>query len=174
MLLNVYKTREGVVVTIVIGFGEMQQRVKEVSSHFAVRQRDKDGDSLFEEFVLDEGYETRFRSLFYSAQGELTEYLSGYLKNVPAVSEVVETNKAGDEDWVIQLPMPYSFNESLSKAVGFKVEDFAESYIMYRWLEDKSPETAAGYLSVADKLKTEINANLNKRSCALERPMRYW
>ncbi|MDR2917854.1 MAG: hypothetical protein LBV72_00605 [Tannerella sp.] len=174
MILTIYKSIERVIITIVIGFSEMQQRVKEESSHFAVRARDKEGDSLFEEFVLDEGYETKFRSYFYSAQGELIEYISAYLKNMPTESELIETDKAGDEDWVIQLPMPHSFNESLAKPVGIKIEDFVETYIMYKWLEMKDENAASKYLATAEKLKSEINANLNKRYGGIERPNRYW
>jgi hypothetical protein len=174
MVLNIYKGAEGIIITIVIPFKEMQQRTLEESSHYAARQRDKDGKSLFEEFVLDEGYETKFRSYFYSAQGELTEYLSAYLKNMPVVPELIDTGKAGKEDWVIQLPMPLTFNEALARPVGFKIEDFVENYIMYRWLETKSPEAAATYMITSDKLKSEINANLNKRSCSVERPNVYW
>lgn len=157
---------------MVIPFGEMQRRVTEESSHFAVRQRDKEGSSLFEEFVLDEGYETKFRSYFYFAQGELTGYLSAYL--VPAAPDVVETDRAGGEDWVIQLLMPRAFNEALARAVGFKIEEFVEGYIMRRWLETKAPEAAAVYMAASDRLKAEICADLNKRSCGVVRPNGYW
>jgi hypothetical protein len=174
MVLNVYKGTAGFVITIVIPFREMQERVLEESSHFAARQRDREGNVLFEEFVFDEGYETKFRSYFYSAQGELTEYLSAYLKFMPTASELIETDKAGREDWVMQLLMPCAFNEALAGPVGFKIEDFVENYIMYRWLETKSPEAATVYMATSNKLKSEINANLNKRSCSVERPNGYW
>lgn len=174
MTLNIYKTPEGVLITTVIAFKEMQQRIKEESSHFAVRKRDSEGNSLFGEYVLDEGCETRFRSLFYSAQGELAEYLSAYLKNLPAVSELLETDQSGGEDWIIRLPMPGTFNESLARPTGIKIEDFAEAYIMYRWLEMKDEPAAAKYLATAEKLKSEINANLNKRSRSIERKGKLW
>ncbi|MDR1222365.1 MAG: hypothetical protein LBL07_05745 [Tannerella sp.] len=174
MTLNTQKTPEGMIITIIIGFKEMQQRIKEESSHFALRKRDAEGNSLFEEYVLDEGHETRFRSLFYSAQGELEEYLSAYLKNLPAVSGLLETARSGGEDRIIQLPMPRSFNESLARPTGIKIEDFTEAYIMYRWLEMKDEPAAAKYLATAEKLKSEINANLNKRSQSIERKGKLW
>ena len=173
MECNVYKTvNDRVIITIVVSFREMQQKIKEESSHFAIRQKDKEGKSLFEEFVLDEGYETKFRSYFSSAQGELTEYLSAYLKNMPATSEVFDT--AVDDDWVVQLPMPASFNESLSRAIAIKIENFIESYIMYLWLATKDMEKAEVYLAQSMKFKEAINSNLNKRSGSITRPTGYW
>ncbi len=174
MELNIYKTRERVIITIVIGYKDMQQRVLDESSQVAVRELDNEGVSHPDMFVLDEGNESRFRSYFYSAQGDLEEYLSAYTKNMPAVSDYIETNKADVNDCIIRLPMPHGFNESLSKAIGFKIEDFVEAYIMYKWLEMKLPNKAGGYLSVSDKLKREINANLNKRSGSIERPNVYY
>lgn len=174
-MLSVFHAATGTVVTVVISFEEMQRRVTEESSHFAVRQRDGDGSSLFEEFVLDEGYETKFRSYFYFAQGELTGYLSAYL--APAAEpELVETERAGSEDWVIQLLMPRSFQKPMAKAVGVKIEEFVESYIMYRWLETKvsAASAAATYMATSDKLKAEICAGLNRRSCGIVRPNGYW
>jgi hypothetical protein len=174
MMLTVYRTGRGTVITVVVAFKEMQQRVVEESSHFALRQRDGEGGSLFDGFVLDEGYETKFRSYFYAAQGELTEYLAAYLAPASDELELIETGKVGDEDWVVQLCMPRAFNDALAKPVGLKIEDFVENYILYRWLETKQQEAAAVYMAAADKLKREINADLNKRSGGIERPGGYW
>jgi hypothetical protein len=159
----------------------MQQRVVDESSHFALRQHSREGAPLFEAFTLDEGYETRFRSYFYAAQGELTAYMSAYLMlPSPETIELVETGEASDapdiseEDWIIRLRMPRAFDGRLAKPAGFKIEDFVENFIMYRWLETKAPEAAAVYGATADKLKTEINADLNKRLGGIVRPGCYW
>ena len=162
------------VITVIVGFSGMQQRVKEESSQMAIRTRDKDDNSMFEELVLDEGYETKFRSLFFSAQGEITEYLSAYLKEIPSTSSFTDTDMAGEEDMIFQLTMPDNFNNSLATAIGIKVEDFVEAFIMQRWLATKDASRAEFYYALAEKLKTEISLSLNKRHHNFVRPHEYW
>ena len=175
MILNVYKTgNERVILTVVVGFTDMQRRVKEESSHLAVRSRDKDGTSLFDEFVLDEGYETKFRSYFYSAQGELSEYLSAYTNDIPLSSSYLDTSSVSSEDYIVQLPMPATFNEALSRAIGLKIEDFFEAYIMWLWLSTKDASRGEVYLATSTKLKDDIKNLLNRRSVNLVRPNCYW
>jgi len=178
MILNIYKTNnDRVILTIVIRFTDMQRRVKEESSHLAIRTRDKEGTSLFDEFVLDEGYETKFRSYFYSAQGELSQYLSAYTKDVPVSSSYLDTsavNSVSSEDWKVILPMPSNFNEAVSKSIGFKIEDFFENYIMWLWLSTKDAYRAEVYLTLSQKLAEEIKNLLNRRSENITRPNCYW
>ena len=177
MILNIYKTNnDRVILTIVIGFTDMQRRVKEESSHLAIRMRDKEGTSLFEEFVLDEGYETKFRSYFYSAQGELSQYLSAYTKDMPVSSSYLDTSAASvsSEDWKVILPMPATFNESVSQSIGLKIEDFFENYIMWLWLSTKDAGRAEIYLTLSRKLAEEIKNLLNRRSENITRPNCYW
>ena len=178
MILNIYRTEnDRVILTIVIGFTDMQRRIKEESSHLAIRMRDKEGASLFEEYVLDEGYETKFRSYFYSVQGELSKYLSAYTKDVPVSSLYLDTSatSAGlPADWTVILPMPSNFNEAVSQSIGLKMEDFFENYIMFLWLSTKDTSRAETYLTLSRKLAEEIRNLLNRRSENITRPNCYW
>ena len=177
MIQTTYKTaNDRVILSITIGFKDTQRRILEESSHVGKIMRDKDGQSLLEDFVLDEAYETTFRSYFYSAQAELTEYLSAYTKDMPTTSEYIDTSASDTlvEDWNITLPMPSNFNESLSRAIGIKIEDFVTNYIMWLWLSTKDSSRTEIYLATATKLKEDITNLLNRRSVNLTRPNRYW
>jgi hypothetical protein len=174
MDLSVLKLSNHLIVTVVIGFKEMQQKVNEESALLAIRQRDDKGNTFFDDFVMDEAYETKLRSYFYSAQHELSDALCAYTKYIPEVSTNLNTTKAGDEDYVVQLYMPPNFNESLAKGVAIKMEDFVESYIMYRWLETKLPDRAGVYLERCGGLKSDINGNLNKRAGSIRRGNGYY
>ena len=160
--------------TYVVCFGEMQQRVKAESSQIAVRGFDDEGGSLFESLVFDEAYEVLFREYFYGAEGEITRFLSAYLKNMPAVSSLVDTSEAGSEDFIAQLVMPSGFNNAFAKAVGINIEGFFKAYILYRWFVDKLPERAEVFQATYMDLGSRICADLNKRSCGVERGNRYW
>jgi len=162
------------VITVVVGFSLMQQRVKDESSQVAARAFDKDGNALFELFVLDEGYETRFRSYFASAIGEVAAFLSAYTKDMPSASFYQDTSMASDDDFVVQLPMPATFDASLTASTGIKIEDFFEAYILFLWLSTKDAAKAEFYFARAEKLKSDINADLNKRFCSVRRPIGYW
>jgi hypothetical protein len=174
MEVTVNNTGGGVIVTVVVFFREMQQRVKEESSQLAFRRQDRDGNPLFESLVMDEGYESRFRLLFYAARGELSRYVSAYTKCMRTVGGIIETGKERGEDYVLQLVMPADFNVSTAEGVGVNVGEFMESYILYRWLDGKLQDEADGYMARADKLKKDINADLNRRAGAIERPGGFW
>ena len=162
------------ILTYIVSFSEMQQKVKEETSHIAVREVDKDGNSLFESFVFDEGYETLFRDYFFGAIGEISEKLAAYTKELPVESLLIETSRAGGEDFIAQLIMPDNFNHVFAKPVGVNIEAFFKAYIVYRWLEDKLPEKAEPYGVRYDDLGSRINADLNKRSNGIRRGNRYW
>ena len=175
MILNVYKTSRRVIITILVSFVEMQRRVKEETSHIALRAKDKEGNPLYEDYVLDEAYETKFRTLFKTAQGEITLNLSAYLNNVPSEPEIEDTSESVDgDDFILLLPMPPSYSHSLSNSLGVKIDDYFESYIMYSWLLSKDSQMAEIYFARSEKLKSEINTVVNIRSQGVKRPNRYW
>jgi hypothetical protein len=170
MEITVMEMGDHVVLTLTEGFKEMQERVKEESSQLAVRQRDGNGNTFFDELALDEAYETKLRAYWYQAQGEIEDCLSAYTKFLPGMSVSMDTTEAGaDDNYVVQLIVPSGFHESKWKSVGFKVEEFMEAYIMYRWLETKLPGQSALYYERMTRLKPSIGGNLNMRANSIRR-----
>jgi hypothetical protein len=174
MVLTLNNMYGGLLMTISISFKDMQQRVKEETSHFAIRQRDVKGDSLFEDYVLDEGDETRFGTLFYSAQAELETYVCAYTKRLPVDDRMINTSIENKKDYVLQLLMPRNFNHPLARSTGLKIERFIENHIIYEWLETKNTQAAQVYALKAQTLESGINADLNKRCGGIVRPNVYY
>jgi len=149
--------------------------VKQEASLFAVRKFDQNGDDLFNQLVFDEAYLIMFRQLFFEAQAEVTVALSGYMKDIPVASEYFETQDFFENrDYVFYLAMPDDWNYHLFKPVDIKVKEFLTAYIMYRWLETKSPQDAATYLQRATSVLEDAKTLLDKRTKPLRHSQGYW
>jgi hypothetical protein len=151
------------------------QSAKMEASQFAVRRFDKDGNNLFEELVFDEAYIPKFRELFFDGQAEIIASLSAYMKDVPVNPVYLETQDfSKDRDFRFELVMDDDFNFHLVKAVDIKIKEFLVAYILYRWLETKTPEYAAIYLERLTKVKEEIKKMLEIKTKPLKRWHGYW
>lgn len=176
MLINTLKGDLNMLITGVVTFKEMQQLVKEETSNIAVREFDKDGDSMFESLVFDEAYESLFRTYFQTAQSSLMEYISGYAKDKPFPSYIFETgrSKLKADDYVLYLSMPCSFPDSMAKSVCINIEVYLKSWIIYEWYKTKLPEKANIFLMECERLGRLIRGQLNERSSLITRPNVYW
>jgi hypothetical protein len=151
------------------------QSVKIEASQFAVRRFDKDGSNLFDELVFDEAYIPTFRELFFDGQAEIIAALSAYTKDVPVDPEYFEAQDfSKDRDFRFELAMDDNFNPHLAKAVDIKIKEFLVAYILYRWLETKTPEYASIYLDRLTKVKEEIKKMLEIKTKPLRRWHGYW
>lgn len=151
------------------------QSVKMEASQFAVRRFDKEGNSLFDELVFDEAYVPKFRELFFDGQSEIVSVLSVYMKNVPVSPEYFETQDfSKDKDFCFELAVSDDFNFHLAKPVDIKIREFLVAYILYRWLETKTPECAAIYFERLAKVKEEIKKMLATKTNPLRRWHGYW
>jgi hypothetical protein len=134
-----------------------------------------DNSNLFDELVFDEAYIPKFRELFFEGQAELISTLSGYTKDVPATSGYFETQDfSKDRDFRFELAMDNDFNSHLTKAVDIKIKEFLVAYILYRWLETKTPEYAAIYFERLTKVKDEIRRMLEIKTKPMQRWHGYW
>jgi hypothetical protein len=151
------------------------QSAKMEASQFAVRRFDKNGANLFDELVFDEAYIPKFRELFFEGQAEIISALSAYMKDVPVTPGYFETQDfSKDRDFRFELAMDDDFNPHLSKAVDIKIKEFLVAYILYRWLETKTPEYAAIYFERLTKVKDEIRRMLEIKTKPMQRWHGYW
>jgi hypothetical protein len=149
--------------------------VKQETSLLAERRFDKDGNTLFEQLVFDEEYLVKFRELFFDAQAEITSLLARFTKDVPATQGYFETqNFLQDRNFELVLNMDDQWNRHLQKPLDIKIKQFLVSYIVYRWLETKSPQDAGLFLQRAESLKDDIRNNANFISDIYRRKTGYW
>jgi hypothetical protein len=148
--------------------------VKQESSLLAIRMRDEQGNGLFDEFVFDEDYLTKFRELFFDARAAMDFILSKYMKEVPVdvlYSEAKDFSK--ERDYEVFLSMPDHWNFHLSSPLNSKIKEFLIAYILWRWLETKDTGRAIIYKSRSESVDEEIKRMLNAFTKPAERP-HYW
>jgi hypothetical protein len=142
------------------------EAVKQESSLYAERKATNEGQSLFEQFVFDEEYFRKFRELFFDAQAVVIDRYGAYMQyttddEVAYIFE--ESDFSKDRDFSFSLLMPNDYNQFYNKQVSIKTREFIVAYVMYRWLETKSPNEAALYKSRADSSLMDGRAYLEKR-----------
>lgn len=162
-------------ITVVTPFRELQQRVKEETSHVAARQADKEGRSLYETFVFLSSYEALFRNYFNAATANLAESLAAYTKMMPPTPDYDDlSDRELYEDYIVQLPMPDNFNHSYAKPLGSYISDYVLNYVAARWFETKIPAVAQLYAQRYMALGDDIKRCLNMRIEPIERAIGYW
>ncbi len=143
--------------------------VKQESSLHSIRQRDKEGGSMFESLVFDEAYLVKFRELFFNAQAQIIPVIAAYKKG-GAESEYFERRAfTKNRDFICHLLMPDDFNERMSRPLEDAIFNFLKDWIMYKWLETKLPETAAVFAANCEGYKGDVRRALNSRSGAVRR-----
>ena len=158
-----------ILVPYIFSHDSIAEAVKQESSLHAVRKQTEEGDNLFEELVFDEEYYRKFRELFFEAQAEVIDRYSPYMEHAVEggyfdeeyLFQEGKTNM--EEDFTFTLHMPPDYNQFYNKMVTIKTREFIVAYIMYRWLESKSPEEAAIYKNRADLTLIDARAYLEKR-----------
>lgn len=142
------------------------ETVKQESSLYAERKVSDTGESLFEKLVFDEEYDRKFRELFFDAQASVIDRFGAYMQYA-ADSDTEyffeESDFSIDRDFTFNLLMPDDYNQFYNKQVSIKTREFLVSYIMYRWLETKSPQEAAIFKMRADSALMDARAYLEKR-----------
>jgi hypothetical protein len=162
-------------ITVTVPFREMQQRVKEETSHVAARQADSEGRSLYETFVFLASYGSLFRGYFNSATAELASSLATYTKYMPSSADYDDlSDDELYEDYIVQLPMPDNFNHSYAKAICAQMSEYVLNYVVCRWFETKLPSIAPLYAQRYMALGGEIKRSLNRRITPVERPAGYF
>jgi hypothetical protein len=162
-------------ITVTVSFRELQQRVKEETSHVAARQTDKEGRSLYETLVFPASYETLFRGYFNAATAGLADSLAAYTKLMPAATDCDDlSDNELYEDYIVQLPMPDNFNHSYAKPMGVYMADYVLNYVVARWFETKIPDVAQAYAQRYMALGEDIRRCLNRRVAPMVRAIGYW
>ena len=154
-----------IAVPYIFSHDNIAEAIKQESSLYAERKISKEGENLFELLVFDEEYFRKLRELFFDAQAMVMDRFSAYLQyetdGEPYIFE--ESDYTIDRDFCFSLLMPDDYNRMYSKNVSIKVREYLIAYIMYRWLETKSPEDAALYKMRADSTLMDARAYLEKR-----------
>jgi hypothetical protein len=122
-------------------------------------------EELFNDLlILDEENETMFNRLFQEAHAEVISRV-----NAKFIKETTTDVGDGDGNSVIILNMPDEWPIQYERSVGFKVRQFIVDYIVWRWLEGKSPGDAAMYFSRLDETVKDIQGLLNRWGRPLRR-----
>jgi hypothetical protein len=132
--------------------------VKLESSLFAHRQTNKEGVSLFDIFVFDEAYDILFRQLFFEAQADLMQVIpSRFIKDMPIDEQYFQTaDFLNEEDFNLWLDIPRRWLLQYSKYLDILIKEFLVAYILWRWLETKSPQFSQYYFLRLEILKPQI------------------
>lgn len=140
------------------------EAIKRESSYLAERRFNEAGDSLFDELVYDEEYESLFRDHFMDARARVIEATLAYSKNLDESADFFETeNLDHDKDFVLFLMFPDEFPQGMIKPITVKIREFLVGYIMYRWLETKLPQEAAVFLQRAENALESAKASCERR-----------
>jgi len=153
-----------ILLSFIFSHDDIFRGVKQETSLLAIRQRDEEGYTLFEELVFDEAYEIKFRELFYDAQVRVTETVSAYLKGLPVQREYFETQDfSKNRDYSFSLEMPDDFVPAMYRPVDVRITEFLVAFIVYRWLETKLPSHAALFLARAQETLSKAQVLLDRR-----------
>lgn len=161
-----------IIVPYIFSHSSIAEAVKQESSLYAERKHTAEGDTLFEELVFDEEYYRKFRELFFDAQAMVIDRFSAYMQYETNEEEAYifeEVDYTKDIDFYFVLLMPSTFNKFYSKPASIKTREFIIAYIMYRWLETKSPEEAAAYKTRSEMTLIDARAYLEKRIAGTRR-----
>lgn len=146
--------------TFIYRLEDIFRGVKQITSYLAERKVDSDGNSLFEELVFDEEYETLFKRFFFEAQAGVIKATSGYQKNLPVCPDYFEPEDMSKySDFVLNLEL-HNFIPVLVKVVDVRIKEYLISYITYKWLADKLPNDAEIHLLQANACIEEIKSTL--------------
>jgi hypothetical protein len=140
------------------------------SSYLAERRSDNQGNDLFESLVFDEEYLILFRQLFFDARANVISALSAYLKDFIYTPEYYDSqNATTDVDFIIQLSMPDTYLLAMNQPASSKMKEYLVSYILYRWLMNKSPNDANIYLQQSEGYMADLKRYLEMRTLPLRR-----
>lgn len=143
------------------------EAVKQESSLYAERKTSDTGESLFERLVFDDEYSRKFRELFFDGQAPVIDRFGAYMQYAADETSTYffeEADFSIDRDFTFSLLMPDDYNQFYNKQVSIKIREYLVAYIMYRWLETKSPQEAAVYKMRADDALMDARAYLEKRT----------
>lgn len=153
---------------------EIFKSVKTESSLFASRQFKDNGDPLYRNFVFDEEYSEvipLFRELFFSAQANIISIFPNSLLQDCECSYIEED---APDDFIFCLKIKHChagrYNGAYNKVITIKTKEALVSYIMYRWLETKSPSYSEIYHSRYKGLLDDIRKNVRRVSIGSIRP----
>lgn len=151
----------------------MFQAVKQEASLLAIRKTDNEGTPLFEQLVFDEAYLPKFRELFFNAQSQITPSLAAYMRDIPTEPTYFERQDfSKDRDYTFSLLMPSDFNMHMARPIEDYIFNFMKDWIMYQWLETKSPVDAATFLAKTEKYKIDLMIGLSQKTKPRRRPHR--
>lgn len=118
---------------------ECLEAVKMESSYIAERTEN------FDMLVFDEEYGALFQRLFEEARAMVEYELSAYAARVTEEEMADLLTNAAEDDFVLVLDMPEKWKRSMKNAMNTKIRSFVSNHILYRWLDGKMPDMAAGF-----------------------------
>jgi hypothetical protein len=147
--------------------------VKQEASLYSIRQKNKEGESMFESLVFDEAYLIKFRELFFNAQAQITPILAAYKKD-DGSGFFERKDFSKNRDFTCHLCMPENFNEHMARPLEDHIFNFLKDWIMYKWLETKATDTAAIFAANCEGYKSDIRTALNSRRVPILRAHGYY
>lgn len=149
--------------------------VKQEASLLAERRTDTQGNSLFEDLVFDEEYDIKFRELFSDAQANVVAALSAYMKEIPSDTFYYDNSGITDEcDFHLYLFLPEEFLPAMAAPLQSKIREYLTAFILYRWLETKSPADAQMFFERSYRCLEDIQTYPRKNISGLRRTPRWF
>jgi len=149
-------------ITFIHTHDDIFKAVKQESSLLAIRKSDDKGNPMFDSLVFDEDRLILFRDLFFDARANVITACSAYMKEITDYDIFEQGNFDKDRDFVLQLDVP-GFITSMKDSASVKMKAYLVAYIMYLWLENKSPE-AELYSSRAETYLKDLKRFLEMRT----------
>ena len=155
-------------VTLNYDYERILQMVERETTEVGKRQIDKDGNSLFESLVLDEGYRDLTLAYMRRASAVITDTLSAYIRHTP--HSMYDQEVLDGANLNLCLEFPVTFPETNVRTIDTAIYDYMVSYMCREWFMNKLPEVAEMYKIKEDTAIGDIRHRLAMRKHVIQRP----
>ena len=161
------------ILDIWISAKEIQKRVKHETTDLAKGRTNQQGQSLFDNLVMDEDQSLLFRTYFREACAMAHDKCAAYTKSSPALNGEDDADITHlDEDFYIILSMPETFPIAVSSLIDQAIYNHLITFVIYRWLETKLSNEAQLFRLRSEQNLSELSSRLERRTTLLQRPYR--
>lgn len=163
------REQEPIRADLYIDYQQLCMMVERETSEVARRERDKDGNSLYEDLVMDSQYNDILNFAVKKAGAVINDTLSAYLD--PNTTYIYENGSIiNDESLRYSLIFPPTFIRSNIPGINTSIHQYIVSYVCHEWYSAKLPEIAELYRVRMDAALQDIKHRLNMRVKPITRP----
>lgn len=148
-------------------YNQVRIKVERETSEVAKKQFDKEGNSLFEEYVMDEQYEDLLAAYMQQAGAIVRDMLSAYLISIP---ENYDDNDIDKDNVVYYCAFPHTFVRANITGIDESIYEYLVCEICRKWYISMLPNVSAVYQVRAETALRDIKHRLNMRVKPITRP----